>query len=910
MANFYYRFLQSVESWPDVVAVEIQRHEGPLEQLTYAQLRRAAESVGSWVAGQRERGSRCAILAANGPRWIAAYLGSIAAGMVAVPLDTAFNTQQVAKLLRASGAYLLFVDAKHLAVARDATANTATDLVLLDSPGSQVAAQCSVDEILKLGSAGFAPADVAGDETAAILYTSGTTSDPKGVMLTHDNFHAEMDGVFRLLDITPRDAILGVLPLFHALAQMANLLLPLAGGARVVFLESLNTAELLRALRERDITLFCCVPQFFYLIHERIHKEIGARGRLAEAVFGWMRQLSRVFRGFGVNVGKLLFRPVHAMLGPKMRYLISGGSRLDPGIARDFYALGFELLQGYGLTETTGGAVGTPPNDNCIGSIGKPLHGMELRLRDAKPPVDSAGPAVGEILLRGPLVMKGYYGRPEATAEVIRDGWLHTGDLGYVDAHGNVFITGREKEVIVLSNGKNIYPEELEAHYQRSPFIKEICVLGLQDAPGEPFAERLHAVVIPNFDVLRERKIVNLREVIRFDLETLSAELPSTKRILSFDVWQEDLPRTTTRKVKRFEVERRVKERMRAAASQDFDRVLSEHERSWLSDPDNAHAVAVVQRASGKAKGQIHPSDNLELDLGLDSMERVELLVALERELGASVPDTIMSQVYTVRELVDAVRSSVGGAGRAQEKAAWDSILNTDPTDPEVLAVARRKPVAERAWYFFGRLFNLFVRDRFGLTVTGLEKLPRHGPFIISPNHQSFLDPAVLVSTLPYSVLRDTFYVGTSEIFGNGILRMLARSLKLVPVDPDANLVPAMRAGAYGLRHGKVLILYPEGERSIDGTPKVFKKGAAILATHLQVPIYPVAMEGFFEVWPRGKGFQKFTPLHITFGDPIYPPIQPHDREAVYEDLTAELKARVVDMWLDLRERKGAAAAD
>jgi long-chain acyl-CoA synthetase len=912
MANFYYRFLQSAERWPDLIAVEIQRHGGPVERLTYSQLRTMAESLGRWLlASGLDRGTRCAILAGNGPRWIAAYLGTVAAGMVAVPLDTAFNTEQVAKLLRASGSSLLLVDAKHLHLAQRAVADDAIRLVLLEPVESPVAGP-DLDAILKLGPDGFTPVDVPGDETAAILYTSGTTSDPKGVMLTHDNFQAETEGVFRLLDITPRDAILGVLPLFHALAQMANLLLPLAGGARIVFLESLNTAELLRALRERDITLFCCVPQFFYLIHERIRKEAGARGRLAETVFRWMLQISRVLRSLGLNLGKLLFRPVHAMLGPKMRYLISGGSKLDPGIARDFHAMGFELLQAYGLTETTGGAIGTPPNDNVIGSVGKPLHGMELKLRDPKAPEDAAGPAVGEILLRGPLVMKGYCARPEATAEVMRDGWLHTGDLGYLDAHGNVFITGREKEVIVLSNGKNIYPEEIEAHYLKSPFIKEICVLGLQGRPGEPFAERLHAVIVPNFEVLRERKIVNTREIIRFDLETLSAQLSSTKRILGFDIWQEDLPRTTTRKIKRFEVERRVKEKQAAAQveGEELARTLTEDERQWLANPDVARAVAVITRAADGARRQLHPRDNLELDLGLDSMERVELLVALERELGASVPDAVVSEVYTVRELVDVVRQSVGRGGRVQERAAWDSILNTDPTDPEVLAVARRKPVTERAWFLFGRLFQLFVRDRFGLTVTGVEKLPRHGPFIISPNHQSFLDPPVLVSMLPYSILRDAFYVGTSEIFGNGILRALARSLKLIPVDPDANLVPAMRAGAYGLRHGKVLILYPEGERSIDGAPKVFKKGAAILATHLKVPIYPVAMDGFFEAWPRGKGFQKFTHLHVAFGDPIYPPQQVDNPERTYELLTAELKARVMAMWLEMRERGQRQAAD
>ncbi|MGB9104352.1 MAG: AMP-binding protein, partial [Terriglobales bacterium] len=257
MANFYKGFLQSVERWPESVAVEIQRHAGDIERLTYCQLRTVAEALGSWlVTSGFDRGTRCAILAANSPRWIACYLGTVAAGMVTVPLDTAFNAEQVAKLLQASGSSLLFVDAKHLPVAQRAVADSPIRLLLLEPAESPLPGP-DFDAIVKAGSDGFTPVDAAGDETAAILYTSGTTSDPKGVMLTHDNFHAETEGVFRLIDITPRDAILGVLPLFHALAQMANLLLPLAGGARIVFLESLNTTELLRALRERDITLFC-----------------------------------------------------------------------------------------------------------------------------------------------------------------------------------------------------------------------------------------------------------------------------------------------------------------------------------------------------------------------------------------------------------------------------------------------------------------------------------------------------------------------------------------------------------------------------------------------------------------------------------------------------------------------------
>ncbi len=888
----------------------MQRHAGATERHTYAEMRRMADSIGGWLTRTGlPRGARCAILAANGPRWVACYLGAIAAGMIAVPLDTAFSSGQVSKLLDNSGTSLLFVDAKHLPAAQAAIADRPIRVMLLENTDAEAAAD-ALDDILDAGSGRFEPVQVSPDDTAAILYTSGTTSDPKGVMLTHANFAAEAEAVFRFIKIGPSDAILGVLPLFHALAQMANLLLPLATGARVVFLESLNTAELLRALHERDITLFCCVPQFFYLIHERIRKEVGAHGRLAQSAYRWTLKASAISRALGFNAGKFFFRPVHKMLGPRMRYLVTGGSRLDPDIGRDFQAMGFELLQAYGLTETSGGAMCTRPHDNVMGSVGKPLPGVEVKLRDPKRADDGSGPAVGEILLRGQIVMKGYYNRPDATAEVLRNGWLHSGDLGYLDVHGNLFITGREKEMIVLSSGKNIYPEEIEAHYLKSPYIKEICVMGMESMPGEPYAERLHGVVVPNFEVLRERKIVNTREVIRFDIETLSAQVPSTKRILSFEIWQDDLPRTTTRKIKRFEVERRVRERQGAGrgVTDDRARTVTEEDRQWMREPDVGRAIAVVQRASKHADRPIHPRDNLELDLGLDSMERVELLVAIEQALGASVPDSIVSEVYTVRELVHAVLQSRGGEATERERAAWDKVLQTDPTDPEVIAVARRHTIAEHWWYMFGRVMQLLLRDFFHLQISGIEKLPKTGPYIISPNHQSFLDPVALVSSLPYRVVRNAFYVGTSEIFGSGLLRRLARTLKLVPVDPDANLVPAMRAGAYGLRHGKILILYPEGERSIDGTPKVFKKGAAILATHLKVPIVPVAMEGFFEAWPRGKGFQKFTRLKMMFGDPIPPPQNVRNPEATYEQITAELKRRVVEMWDRLHNRGGAAA--
>jgi 1-acyl-sn-glycerol-3-phosphate acyltransferase len=199
------------------------------------------------------------------------------------------------------------------------------------------------------------------------------------------------------------------------------------------------------------------------------------------------------------------------------------------------------------------------------------------------------------------------------------------------------------------------------------------------------------------------------------------------------------------------------------------------------------------------------------------------------------------------------------------------------------------------------RLAQVIALDRFDLKVSGIENLPQHGPYIISSNHQSYLDPLILSSVLPRDAFYKVFSLGTSEIFGKGIMLRLARSLRVLVVDPDANLIPAMRAGAFGLHQGRPLILYPEGERSIDDAPRIFKKGAAILSIHVQAPIVPVAIEGFHDAWPRNKSFQKFTPLKMIFGKPILPPPESEASEAAYEKLTADLKARVVKMWEGLR---------
>jgi long-chain acyl-CoA synthetase len=918
MPTFYERFQQSAGQFPDKIALEIQRHDRT-ESLTFDELQKMAESVGNWLNSKVERDARVAILAANHPRWVAAYLGIICAGRTAVPLDTAFHTDQVAKLLKDSGASVLFCDAKHLAVAQQAAeglpvgiamTSPATEQTKPSAVSAKAPPVTDLDSIFAAGPGGFKPVVPVESDLAALLYTSGTTADPKGVMLTHGNLVGEANAVFQVIHIGPEDALLGILPMFHVLAQMANLFLPLFNGARVVYLETLNTTELLRALQERGITTFCVVPQFFYLIHEKIFKELNKRGKFTLRVVRTLMALNSALRRVGINAGKIFFGKIHSTFGKNMRYLITGGSRFDPGIWRDFQAFGIDLLNAYGLTETTGGAFINRPGKVVIGSVGPPFPTVEVKIVDPKP-MEEGGKAAGEIALRGPIVMKGYWNRPDASAAVLRDGWFYTGDLGYLDADRNLFITGRGKEVIVLANGKNVYPEEIEAHYQQSPFIKELCVMSLEARPGDPTSDRLYAVIVPNFEVLRERKIVNTKEAIRFDIEGLSHKIASTKRLGAYEIWQDDLPRTTTRKLKRFQIEKKVRELQKKGGLDEADvgteKPLTGDERAWLERDDVKRALEVVRESARNKLAEIRPTHNLELDLGLDSMQRVELLTALEQQLGGDVPEAQLAEIYSVHDLVDAVLESAGrGEGGAKAAApAWSTILAEPITDPEVLGMARNQWFSDIFFFLLARFLHLVSLGLFHLKVKGLENLPEKGPYLLCSNHQSYFDPVVMASLLPWRLFRTTFALGTSDIFGKGFMRRLARWIRVVVLDPDANLIPAMRAGAYGLRQGLTLVLYPEGERSNTGKPAVFRKGAAILSIHEQVPIVPVAIEGFYDAWPRHQKWPTLSNLRMVFGKPIVPPPVSEASDAAYDKLTADLKERVVGMWQELRRAEG-----
>ncbi len=865
MANFYQRFAEAAQRFPDRPAIVVVR-PAATDTWTYAEL---AADAAAWAAFLEARGitagDRCAILADNDARWIGAYFGALRLGAVAVPLDTNYKATQVRTVVENCGARVIFTTAKY------------ADLVEAAAPG-RLRVDLYADAARRPADAPLPVVDRAPADAAVLLYTSGTTSDPKGVILSHGNLEAERAAAFKIVTLDEHDAVLGVLPLFHALAQLANLLLPLIVGGRVVFLEQVNSSTLLAALQEREISVFACVPQFFYLIHQRVTAEVGKRGRASRALFramlrtnGWLRDT------WGWNPGRRWFTRVHRTLGRRMRVLVTGGSKFDPVIGRQLYELGFSLQNAYGLTECTGGATIVPAGDRYSTSVGKAFDGVDIRILPKSDHVspDSDEPRDGEILIRGPIVMQGYFNRPDATADVLKDGWLYTGDLGYLDADGRLYVTGRKKEIIVLSSGKNLYPEEIEAHYRQSPLIMELCILGLTK-PGEPSAERLHAVIVPDEQVMQERGITNIRELVRFDVESLSVQLPAHKRVLSYDVWFEPLPRTSTGKVKRHEVERLVRARaaaVSAGGATPDTRPLSDAEREWLNDADRSGALAAI--AERLNRPSIRPDANLELDLTLDSMERVELLTMLEQRAGRRVAPEIRASIFTARDLVDAVLNADSGVSVTGAEP-WQAILAQDPGDGITDGLRRSRFIVGLAFFIPLRIVGWLGRVLLRARVSGVDRIPADGPFILCPNHQSYLDAFLMLSVLPYRLFRQLFFVGASEYFETPLMRGFARATNIIPVDPNTNLVSAMQAGAAGLRLGRVLVLFPEGERSIDGELKPFRKGASILAAELGVPIVPVAMDGLFPLWPRGRAFQwralwpwNVTPLGLTFGAPL-----------------------------------------
>ena len=490
---------------------------------------------------------------------------------------------------------------------------------------------------------------------------------------------------------------------------------------------------------------------------------------------------------FKINLGTKFFGKVHDSFGNNLRFAITAGSRFDEAVAEDFYKLGFTIIQGYGLTETSGAATATYEKDNRIGSVGKPFYNAEVKL--ANPDKDGTG----EVLIRGAMVFKGYYKNPEATKDAFtEDGWFRSGDLGKFDKDGHLYIVGRAKDVIVLPSGKNVHPEDLEVHYLKSPLVEEMAILGIEDkSAGRAGAEKLAAVVVPDFAYLKQTKTANSKEAIRYALDNLGRELPEYQRVRDYIIRAEPLPRTATRKIKRFELKKEIETGKISVGDSRAEKVwtLSDEDKKLL-DSKIGQAVASAIKQNSKDAETIHPQMNLEIDLGLDSLGRAEVFAALEQAFSTEFEGEEAAQALTVNDVITLVKKHAGNISDDQmitTDLKWSQIVREKAENvPEVKYVLRDRVVFPAFAYTVYKAFKLFNRFFMSLEVSGeevFEKMER--PFLICPNHQSFLDPFIITANYPFRIYKHIFHVGASHVFPNGSLcsgsRRCSASCRLIP---------------------------------------------------------------------------------------------------------------------------------
>ncbi len=913
--TFCQELVSSASARPDKVAM-VLIGPGGKETTTFSSMLAQIRSLAFRL--QREQigfGDRVALIGENHPHWVMAYHGVLFRGAVAVPLDPEASIEAMAAFLEGSEARLAFVSPRSLTKFRAVCERLGRriPLVLLRAPRDhepeangyaryQDWSQTPVTEEFAA-----APPPAKSDDTAVLIYTSGTTGTPKAVPLTHRNIQAESVGVEEAMRITEREIVLGLLPLFHVYSQMISLWLAPLIGARVVYISEMTSAEIEHGLKEGDVTALIGVPRLWYLFHKKIFDTVRAQPRLLRWVFNAMLAVNGWLRDrIDLNLGTIFFRRIHHGFGGKLRLAVAGGASFDADVALDFHRLGFTILQGYGLTETAGSATVTRFEDNKIGSVGTPLKGVEIRIHEPNQE------GVGEVLIRGPIVTPGYYRNPEANRQSFdADGWFHTGDLGRFDREGHLYIVGRMKDVIKLPSGKNVFPEDVEAHYSRSPMVGEICVLGVRDeAVKFARAEKLCAVVVPDFDYLKTQHIANTREAIRWELDNLGRELPEYQRVRDYMIRAEPLPRTTTRKVRRYELEQQiVSAGPTTQRAREASRFTLSPDDQKLMDSTAGRATAAAIKIHAPETTLIHPEMNLELDLGLDSLARAECVASVEQTLGIEFDSTAVAEALKVGELIQLAEAMTiaAGSGAAAASLNWREIIAREPVDStDLQPILKRKPVTALFAFLVLKLINLAARVLFRMEVDGRDLLNHlDRPYLICPNHQSFIDPLLICSTYPYRILKHVFHVGATVYFSQGFSAWIARRFNIVPVDPDVNLLRAMRAGAAGLRAGKILNLYPEGERSFDGVLHEFKKGAAILAVELNLPIVPVALDGAYLVWGRKSGRIRLAGVKIRFGEPIFiekDGLTEISGEPAYQEVTDLIKERIQQMLDQMRK--------
>jgi long-chain acyl-CoA synthetase len=767
------------------------------------------------------------IFSENRPGWVYTFYSAWANGAIAVPVDFMSSVDDIAYILNDSKPEVIFVSEDTRKTMEEALTKVTHEtkvFVIDEHEGDETGL---IDEPVKI--------DDADDKTAVIIYTSGTTGNPKGVMLSFRNLRANIDGVYKHIPIyNENDVVLMLLPMHHIIPLMGTMVIPVYTGASIAISPSMTSEDIIKTLQENKVTMIIGVPRLYSAIYKGIKGKIEA-SKIAKGLFNIARKID----SYGFS--KKVFGSVHKKFGGAVRYMICGGAALDTETGYGFRTLGFKVLEGYGMTEAAPMITFTRPDKIKVGSPGLPLPGVKIRISE------------GEVVASGPNVMQGYYNRPKETAEVLKEGWLYTGDLGYIDNDGFLHLTGRKKEIIVLSTGKNINPAEIEEKlekydtlikeagvYLENDMLKAVIVpaAGIQLAPGETIGQKIKWEVMDSYN----------------------KNVSPYKKVMQFVVSNDELPRTRLGKLRRFQLPDMAKTTAEKPEKPVKEITLKEYR--------------ILKEYIEQEKGvKVKPTDHIEMDLGMDSLDKVSFQFFIQSTFGVNMDIPEMTSFKSLQELSEHIAKT--RSKMDVEKINWTKILKE--------RVDMHLP---KTW-FTGRAFvsfsKVFFSVYFRIKGEGKENIPE-GPVIIAPNHQSFFDSLFVTSFLKGKLLKNTYFYAKEKHIKQNWLKYLANRHNVIIMDLNKDLKLSIQKLGELLKQKKNLIIFPEGTRTKDGNLGDFKKTFAILSKELKVPVVPVSIKGAFDALPKGAKFPKpFKKIKVKF----LPPVKPDDKS--YEKITEKV---------------------
>ena len=770
------------------------------------------------------------ILMENRPEWIYTYFALWDRKAVPIALDSTSNGKEILYILEDSGPKFIICSDETEKNVKEAVSLYDKDQVTIINVDSH-----SIDEnkmeIIKKGD--FELENPEGDSIATMLYTSGTTGFPKGVMLTFNNLSSELEGLEKKNLLEPSDQILALLPFHHVLPLTATVLIILKYQASIVFVKKIASKEILEALDKNNVTALVGVPRVFKLFYDGIKQQIDSKF-ITRTIYKLMTKIK------SFKIRRKVFVKVHEKFGGELTFIVSGGAKLDPEIGEFYETLGIYVQEGYGLTETSPVIAVNTRKERKIGTVGKKLDNIEAKIVDE------------ELWVKGPIVMKGYYNKPEKTAEVItEDGWFKTGDLASIDDEGYITIRGRRNSMIVLSNGKNIDPEKLENKVieKSKKLIKELGVFGHND--------KLVAIIVPDLLECRKQGITNIKAYIKNIVEDYNLTVHNYEKILDYKLYEEELPKTRVGKLRRFMLPELY--------------LKTNVKKKKVEEPDN-EVYRLLKDYIKKLKGiEAQPEENLELEIGMDSLDIVEFFAYVENSFGIQLDEEKFSEISNLKSLSEYINEKATKIESGE--VDWKKIIEAAP------------PVEEKnrwATRVLRPLFDLTIKLYFRLKRVDRDKLSDK-PQIFVSNHQSFIDSLVLGSLLPAGILYNTIFLAIDWYFKKGILKLLVTHGNVVLIDINKNIKKSVEEIAGNVKAGKNVLIFPEGARTKDGKVAEFKKVFAIIAKELNVDVQCLGIKGAFEAYSRYMKFPKPKKIEVAVLEKFKP-------EGTYDEIVEKAR--------------------